>query len=118
MSEHDRHKPHPIDEKIERMLGNAARDFRAMPTFETPHAHHHARGCGCQGCRGHCPKCPTGPMGPPGSTGPTGTTGATGATGTGGQELVMISVDDYLALPEDKKRAPLIQWIVYPNRNI
>jgi len=99
-------KANPIDEKIERMLNHAARDFRTMAMFEPPQRHHHPHGCGCHGCRGHCPMCPTGA---------TGATGGTGATGTCEQQHATISESDYLALPDDRKRTLDIQWIVYPD---
>ena|GEM_PF-3189786 len=134
MSDHETRKAHPIDEKIERMLSHAARDFRGMERFEEP-KHHHSRGCGCHGCGGRCPKCcptcatgPTGPPGPqgcPGTAGPTGVTGPTGSgagitgptgpTGQCDQDHVMLGEDDYLALSDDEKQHPQKHWIVYPN---
>ncbi|MCL2532485.1 MAG: hypothetical protein FWE40_10120 [Oscillospiraceae bacterium] len=124
MSDHETRK-HPIDEKIERMLSMAARDFRGMDRVAEPIGHA-ARGCGCHGCGGCCPKCPprgpTGATGATGATGPTGAgtgaTGPTGATGICEPEHRMISVDDYLALSDEKKRNPQIHWTVYPNNDI
>lgn len=124
MSDHNTHKQ-PIDEKIERMLSMAAKDFRGMERIEKPMGYA-AHGCGCHGCRGHCPhcshQCPTGPTGATGPTGPTGTgagtTGPTGPTGLCEQQHVMINVDDYLVLSEEEKRDTLMHWIVYPNNDI